>query len=115
MELKKEYQAFAEKIARKAGDIILHHFDTELESHIKDEDEVVTVADEEVNQMVIQEVDQTFPSHSVLGEEASNDKKSDLVWVCDPIDGTIPFTSYFSKSSSSHDSSVDLLSTICSF
>lgn len=42
--------------------------------------------------MVIQEVDQTFPNHSVLGEEASNDKKSDLVWVCDPIDGTIPFT-----------------------
>ncbi|KKW31245.1 MAG: Inositol monophosphatase [Candidatus Uhrbacteria bacterium GW2011_GWA2_52_8d] len=89
---KKDFQRFAEKLATQAGEIIMRYFDTEITKRLKEGEEVVTIADEKINNMVIKEVERTYPTHSVLGEEASNDKQSDLVWVCDPIDGTIPFT-----------------------
>ena len=89
---KNEYLNFAKEVAYKAGDIMLKYFDDNVEKRLKDGDELVTIADEEINQMVIDEVRRVYPKLSVLGEEASSDNGSDEVWVCDPIDGTIPFT-----------------------
>lgn len=91
-EKKSEYLEFAKGVALKAGEIMLGYFDTDVERRLKDAKELVTVADEEINQMVIDEVGRVYPEHSVSGEEASADNGSDEVWVCDPIDGTIPFT-----------------------
>ena len=51
----------------------------------------MTVADTEINTLVIKVIKDAFPSHEVLGEEASDYKIRDkYVWVCDPIEGTIP-------------------------
>ena len=51
----------------------------------------MTIADEEINQLVIKRVAERYPSHDIDGEEASARRGSDYVWVCDPIDGTAPF------------------------
>jgi fructose-1,6-bisphosphatase/inositol monophosphatase family enzyme len=87
-----EYIEFSKSLAYKAGEIMLKHFHVDVETRIKADKSIVTIADEEINQMVIDEVENKFPTHSVFGEESSMDKKSDLIWVCDPIDGTIPYS-----------------------
>ncbi len=52
----------------------------------------VTVADEEINQYVIDQVKEHYPEHGVLGEEQSFGLEKEYLWVCDPIDGTLAFT-----------------------
>jgi len=87
-----EYLEFARQVALKAGDIMLKHFHDDVEQREKDDKTIVTIADEEINQLVIDEVEKTYPAHSVFGEEASSDKRHEFAWVCDPIDGTVPYS-----------------------
>lgn len=82
---------FAKKLALQAGDLMLKYFKVGLESKLKDDKSTVSLADEEINQLVIDEVAKDYPDYSVLGEEASVYKQSQYAWVCDPIDGTVPF------------------------
>jgi fructose-1,6-bisphosphatase/inositol monophosphatase family enzyme len=87
-----EYLEFAKKIALQAGEIMLKHFHVDVEQREKSDNTIVTVADEEINQLVIDEVGRIYPDHSVFGEEASNDNNHEYAWVCDPIDGTVPYS-----------------------
>ncbi|OGM25755.1 hypothetical protein A3D00_02610 [Candidatus Woesebacteria bacterium RIFCSPHIGHO2_02_FULL_38_9] len=86
-----EYLTFAKQLALKSGDIMLKYFQVGLESKVKNDKSIVSVADEEINQLVIDEVSKEYPDFSVFGEEGSVHKKSNFVWVCDPLDGTVPF------------------------
>lgn len=86
-----DYLEFAKSLAKEAGEIMLKYFQVGLEYKTKADFTPVTKADEEINNLVIKRVSEKYPSHSVFGEEGSMDKNSNLVWVCDPIDGTIPF------------------------
>lgn len=88
----KQYLEFAKEVAYQAGEIMLKHFKVGVESLEKEDLSIVTAADKEINDLVISEVNKKFPSHSVLGEENSLDKNSSEVWLCDPIDGTVPFS-----------------------
>lgn len=83
---------FAKNLALEAGKIILDNFSLSFDAKIKDDLSPVTVIDERVNQLVIDQVKKSFPEHSVLGEEQNNILESNYTWTCDPIDGTIPFT-----------------------
>lgn len=88
----KEYLDFAKSLAKEAGEIMKKYFRNQAEFKIKSDQTIVTIADEEINQMVIDRVNQAYPDHSVDGEEKSDIKlKSNLSWVCDPIDGTAIF------------------------
>ena len=82
---------FAKSVAKEAGDIMLHYFNNGMASHYKGDNTIVTQADEEINQLVIDRVQEQYPEHGVWGEENSfnNDKKE--LWVCDPVDGTAMF------------------------
>lgn len=85
--------AFAKALAQAAGDIIRRDFRIGVPGNIKQDGGFVTQADNMVNAMVIKEVAKTFPTHSVLGEEASNlHDGAEFVWVCDPIDGTLAYS-----------------------
>ncbi len=87
----KEFE-FAKNLALKAGKIILKNF---LHSKIKVKSNIspVTETDLAVSKMVIDEVKKNFPNHKVLDEELQNEKNnSEYLWVCDPVDGTIPFS-----------------------
>lgn len=89
---KEEYLKFAQELAREAGDIMLSYFDTDMNSRKKEDESLVTIADEEINQLVIERVREKYPEHAVFGEEASTKNKSEYLWVCDPIDGTVQFS-----------------------
>ncbi len=86
---------FVVSIAKEAGGIIRSHFTLGIDYESKDFDKTpLTVADTKVNRLVIERVKEYYPNHRVMGEEENYNENaySDDVWVCDPIDGTIPFT-----------------------
>lgn len=83
---------FAKELAKKAINIALSYYKKNPETHTKEDKSPVTVADEEINQLVINQVKATFPEHGVLGEEQSFSTDRETLWVCDPIDGTIAFS-----------------------
>lgn len=83
---------FAKNLAFKAGKIITKNF---LHSTITTKSNLtpVTETDVAVSKMVISEVKKIFPDHAVLDEEVQNQHiDSEYIWVCDPVDGTVPFS-----------------------
>lgn len=89
----KEYQKFAEQLARKAGIIMKEYFTVGVDYQTKSDNTPLTIADQKINDLVIDEISKEFPDHSINGEEGDHMvEKSEYLWVCDPIDGTKPFT-----------------------
>jgi len=84
--------AFAKELGQKAYEIAQKYYKKNPSTLIKDDNSPVTIADEEINQLVIDKVKETFPTHGVLGEEQSFGLEREYLWVCDPIDGTLAFT-----------------------
>jgi len=83
----------AKDIAYTAGAIMRQYFDSEQLRTIKKDGTPVTVADTQVNAMVIAELRRSFPEDGVIGEEESTaDYGMGRRWICDPIDGTKAFT-----------------------
>ena len=82
-----DYIKFAKKIAKHAGRVMRKYFQQTNISNYKADRTIVTKADIEINNYLIQMVKKYYPSHCVDGEENSFGK-SDYVWVCDPVDGT---------------------------
>ena len=87
-----EYLKFAKEIARYAGFIIKKYFYKDIYIEYKEDKTPVTIADQKINNYLIEKVKLHYPTHSVDGEEAIFENKSKYVWVCDPIDGTSMFT-----------------------
>lgn len=88
----KAYLNFAKQLAYEAGDIMLEHFKIGVDTKNKPNNTPVTIADIAVNRHVIEQIQQSFPDHAVLGEEQSiQNHDAQYVWVCDPIDGTLMY------------------------
>jgi myo-inositol-1(or 4)-monophosphatase len=90
----KPYVDFAKDLANQAGEIMLQHFQVGVANDIKEHEgnTPVTIADKTINTLVIEAVKKAYPSHAVIGEEESyRQENAEYVWVCDPIDGTVPF------------------------
>lgn len=85
------YLEFAKRLALDAGEIMLRYF-LHTEREWKQDQTPVTIADTTINRMVIERIAESFPDHSVLGEEESDMKDSRYTWVCDPVDGTMPYS-----------------------
>lgn len=86
-----EWLDFAKSVALEAGDIMRKYFGKKPDSHLKANNTIATVADEEINDLVIKRVTERYPAHDIDGEEASQRRGSKYVWACDPIDGTASF------------------------
>ena len=88
-----DYLRTANQIADSAAEIALTYFSFETENTWKEDGSPLTVADTKINKLVIDTINTAFPEHSILGEEESDRKKgSRYIWVCDPVDGTVPFS-----------------------
>lgn len=87
-----EYKDFAVYLALKAGEIMRQNFTTGMHKEWKEDDSPVTVTDLAINSLVISEVHKKYPNHGVLSEEGSCFNSEEHVWVCDPVDGTNPFS-----------------------
>jgi histidinol-phosphatase len=83
---------FAKQLGQSAYEIAQKYYKKNPDTTIKSDNSPVTIADEEINQLVIDQIKESFPSHGVLGEEQSFGLDRESLWVCDPIDGTLAFT-----------------------
>lgn len=85
--------AVARSAVEAASTASLVHFRRGVAVELKPDRTPVTVADRESEAAIIRVVRETFPGHSVLGEEtgASGDG-AESRWIVDPIDGTRGFT-----------------------
>jgi fructose-1,6-bisphosphatase/inositol monophosphatase family enzyme len=84
---------FATSLARRAGSIMREHFRTGVSHTSKSDGSPVTEADMEINDLVAAQVRMDYPGDGFIGEEGGSvSGASGRVWVCDPIDGTLPFT-----------------------
>lgn len=84
------YTDFIERILKEATDIAKKKFG-QTSSSIKPDDanQVLTDADLAIGKKLIEKIEKTFPSHSIIDEERGGlDKHSQYTWVIDPIDGT---------------------------
>jgi fructose-1,6-bisphosphatase/inositol monophosphatase family enzyme len=83
---------FARTLAHEAGTIMRRYFDADQNKKLKSDKTYVTVADMEINRMVIEKIAKRFPGDGVVGEEESSaDYAGGRRWICDPIDGTFSY------------------------
>ncbi|PYE44071.1 myo-inositol-1(or 4)-monophosphatase [Rhizobium sp. PP-F2F-G20b] len=87
--------ALAQTIARNAGAVALDYFnrrETLVIETKRDAQDVVSIADREVENLIRAAVADTHPDDGFLGEEYGlATGASGYTWVVDPIDGTSPF------------------------
>lgn len=88
-----EHLVFAKELALEAGAIIKANFTLGMMRELKEDTTPVTETDTRINKMVIEKIQQTYPAYGVIGEEESYETGRSMLWTCDPIDGTIPFSS----------------------
>jgi myo-inositol-1(or 4)-monophosphatase len=85
----------AEEVARQAGALALDYYNKRESLVIetkRDPQDVVSIADRDVEQMIRAKFNESFPGDGVLGEEYGLEPgTSGFTWVVDPIDGTSPF------------------------
>lgn len=87
-----EELSFAKQLAQDAKLISDKYYRTDIHIEMKEDNSPVTVADKEINSMVVSRVKEAFPEHGILGEEESWEAGRETLWVCDPVDGTVAFT-----------------------
>lgn len=68
-----------------------HYRDAHKNFTTKADKSYVTKGDTEINDLLIEMVQRSFPGHSIDGEEKTLLKDSRYKWVCDPVDGTMHF------------------------
>jgi myo-inositol-1(or 4)-monophosphatase len=85
----------AEAVAREAGAVALDYFkrrETLVIETKRDPQDVVSIADREVENLIRARFNTAYPDDGVLGEEYGLETgTSGFTWVVDPIDGTSPF------------------------
>lgn len=86
------HKNFAISIAKEAGEIIRKNFTLGMKKEWKEDQSPVTETDYRINTILIEQVQKEFPDYGVLGEEESYNEKAVNLWVCDPVDGTVPFS-----------------------
>ncbi|TWG65891.1 inositol monophosphatase family protein [Aminobacter sp. J44] len=88
-------QRFAEAVAREAGRLAFDYFNRRSTLVIemkRDPQDVVSIADRNVETLIREKIGERFPGDGILGEEYGlADATSGFTWVIDPIDGTSPF------------------------
>ncbi|WP_035321805.1 inositol monophosphatase family protein [Peribacillus kribbensis] len=91
----KEIDTYAKHWIKEAGERIRASFGLELTVETKSNaNDLVTNMDKATEEFFYEKINQQFPEHRILGEEGVGEIIQDLkgiVWIIDPIDGTINF------------------------
>ncbi|GBU10152.1 histidinol-phosphatase [Gammaproteobacteria bacterium] len=84
---------FAKTLSQCARQTALPYFRSNLTIEDKQDLSPVTLADQNTERALIRLIKNTFPEHSIYGEEFGQEiqDKSEYTWVIDPIDGTRGF------------------------
>ena len=79
--------------AKKAGKILLNLSASKIRYKMKAKHDILAEGDIKSEKAIIDEIKRHFPTHGILSEEMGEYiKKSEYLWVIDPIDGTINFS-----------------------
>lgn len=82
---------FIKALAENASIVMMKHF-TNLNSadfKMKSLMDPVTIADTEIEQLVIKMIRDKFPEHAIMAEESCAETRADgPLWIIDPLDGT---------------------------
>ncbi|WP_438463080.1 inositol monophosphatase family protein [Marinomonas sp. PE14-40] len=85
----------AKQVIKTAGELALDYFERREELVIETKAEpqdVVSIADKNVEQIILRQIQEAYPKDNFLGEEQGILKgDNDYLWVVDPIDGTSCF------------------------
>lgn len=86
--------SFAKNLAHEAGKVMLKYFNSNnLSLELKPNITLLTLADTEINNLVIKTINEKYPAHTIIGEEGNGGvENSEYEWICDPIDGTVPYS-----------------------
>ena len=91
----REIEEAAAELARGAGKLLMSYFGKPLEISYKapNNRSPVTDADMASDAYLREEIRRRFPSHGIVSEEAPDkeEREAEVVWVVDPLDGTINF------------------------
>ena len=86
---------YAKSLIKEAGHIIRNSFFKTIDVDTKaDANDLVTNIDRDIERFFISRIQRDFPEHKVLGEEGFGDDVQSLdgvIWLLDPIDGTMNF------------------------
>lgn len=81
------------KAAKAAGAIIRKNFGTAPTVSLKKDDSFLTTTDLAAEKEILAILKKAFPNHAIHSEEAGAvGKKSEYVWLVDPLDGTTNFS-----------------------
>jgi histidinol-phosphatase len=83
--------ALAHRIVDATGPVALAHFRRGVDATLKADGSPVTIADHEVEAIVLAILADERPGDAVLSEEAGASGSSTRRWIVDPIDGTSRF------------------------
>ena len=87
-----EFLPVAIEAAMHAGHLLNKGFSTSYEiSSKKGHHNLVTTYDKLSESAILQIITKRFPTHGFLGEESGHSKVGDILWIVDPLDGTVNF------------------------
>lgn len=85
----------AKEWINEAGSLIKKTFSKTLNIQTKsNQNDLVTEVDKETEQFFIRKIRETYPDHKIIGEEGFGDDLAStdgVIWIIDPIDGTMNF------------------------
>ncbi|MFA6572035.1 MAG: inositol monophosphatase family protein, partial [Bacteroidota bacterium] len=95
MEKIEELMNYAVEAALSSGKLLREGFGTSFEiSNKEGKNNLVTEYDKRSEEIIIAHINKKFPHHSFLAEESGNTgvySESEVMWVIDPLDGTVNF------------------------
>ncbi len=84
----------AVRAARRAGDIILRHYEDRDSYQVKQKQDhdFVTEVDQRAESIIVNEIRKHYPTHGIVAEEsAAINPDAEIQWYIDPLDGTTNF------------------------
>lgn len=86
-------EAVAVEAAQRAGQLLRTNFTKTKELRFKEGiHNIVTDSDVASEQLIVETIHRTFPSHTILTEEAGLlETTSQVRWIVDPLDGTVNY------------------------
>jgi len=81
---------FINEALLKSGQVLMKYFGKLDEYSVKqDQSNIVTKADIESEQTIIELINNKYPTHNIIAEESGFvDNQSEYTWIVDPLDGT---------------------------
>ncbi len=87
-----ELLTLAIELALQAGELLKQGFGTSYEIAKKEgHHNLVTSYDRLSESVISNSILSRFPSHGFLGEESGKQKSGEVLWIVDPLDGTVNF------------------------